>query len=266
LTVAEIFSPKEVKFLVDKQDGAEAHSQIFYHYFKKDRDPGLSVPPWIDQTLDAMTRRAVWRDPEEGVINEAQLWQAPVSVLYEFFELTRKTFLPSDGGQLVQPGALIRDYADNRIRFQMSLDRLYRARLGSSLGGRGRAVLANFDLILKEMDSLVDALTSSDAARYKEAVVAIGALTNSAFRVLQHPPRGYAPPDSTDRKGALAMSMLFKLAGIALVFAAFWFVGTLNEGRIARAVENYREKAKQWAHDYERQFITIKIKDRKSVV
>ncbi|MDD5656171.1 MAG: hypothetical protein PHF00_02840, partial [Elusimicrobia bacterium] len=87
---AQIFSPKEVKLLVDKTEGAEARSQIFYHYFKKDRDPGLAVPAWVDQTLDAMIKRPVWQDPEEGVINEAQLWQAPVSVLYEFFELTRK--------------------------------------------------------------------------------------------------------------------------------------------------------------------------------
>ena len=256
---AQIFSPKEVKFLVDKADGAEARSQVFYHYFKKDRDPGLTVPAWIDQTLDAMIKRPVWQDPEEGIINEAQLWQAPVSVLYEFFELTRKTFLPSDRGQLIQPGTLIRDYADNRIRFQMSLDRLYRARLGSSLGGRGRAVMANFDLILKEMDSLIDALTSSDAPRYKEAVVAVGALTNNAFRVLHHPPRGYAPPDPGDRKGAQVMAMLFKVGGIALIFAAFWFVGSLNEDRIAKYVEDYKAKVKQWAHDYERQFVTIKI-------
>ena len=257
---AQVFKPSEVKFLVDKAEGAEARSQIIYHYFKKDRDPGLAVPPWIDQTLDAMIKRPVWQDPEEGIINEAQLWQAPVSVLYEFFELTRKTFLPSDGGQLVPPGSLVRDYADNRIRFQMSLDRLYRARMGSSLGGRGRAVMANFDLILKEMDSIIDALTSSDAERYREAVLAVGALTDNAFRVLHKPPRGYAPPEvGGERKTAQVLAMLFKLGGIALIFAAFWFVGSLNEGRIAKYAEDYRIKAKQWAHDYERQFVTIKV-------
>ena len=51
---AQVFSPAEVKFLVDKGEGAEAKSQIIYHYFKKDRDPGLAVPSWIDSTLDAM--------------------------------------------------------------------------------------------------------------------------------------------------------------------------------------------------------------------
>ena len=255
---AQMFTPGEVKFLVDKNDGAEAKSQIFYHYFKKDRDPGLVVPAWVDQTLDAMLKRPVWQDPEEGILNEAQLWQAPVSVLYEFFELTRKTFLPSDGGQLAQPGDLVRDYADNRIRFQMSLDRLYRARLGNSLGGRGRAVLANFDLILKEMDSLTDGITSADAPRYKESVIAIGALTNAAFRVLHVGPRGYAPP-AVPEKNSAVIAMLFKLGGIALIFAAAWLVGSLNDEKIVKGVADYQLKAKEWAHEYERQFIVIKI-------
>ncbi len=256
---AQVFAPAQVKFLVDKGSGAEARSQISYHYFKKDRDPALQVPSWIDQTLDAMVRRPVWKDPEEGVLNEAQLWQAPFSVLYEFFELTRKTFMPVDGGQLVPPASLARDYADNRIRFQMSLDRLLRARLGSSLGGRGRAVMADFDLILKEMDSVVDALTSANAEGYNDAVMAVGALSNNAFDVLGRAPRGYAPPDSGGRRGALVMATLFKLGGIALIFAAFFLVGSMNEGRIAKYAEDYKAKAKQWAHDYERQFITIKV-------
>ena len=256
---AQVFSPSDVKFLVDKTDGAEARSQIFYHYFKKDRDPALPAPAWIDQTLDAMLKRPVWQDPEEGVINEAQLWQAPVSVLYEFYELTRKTFLPSDGGQLVSPTFLLGDYADNRVRFQMSLDRLYRARLGSSLGGRGRAILADFDLILKEMDSVIDALTSADAVRYKSAVLAIGILTNESFDALHHPPRGWAPPQAGDRRAALALVMMAKLVGIALIFAAFWFVGSMNAERIANIWADHKARVAQWAHDYERQFIAIKV-------
>jgi tight adherence protein B len=255
---AQVFTPAEVKFLVDKQEGAEAKSQVFYHYFKKDRDPGLPVPSWIDQTLDAMLKRPVWQDPEEGILNEAQLWQAPVSVLYEFFELTRKTFLPSEAGQLANPASLLKEYEDNRIRFQMSLDRLYRARMGNSLGGRGRAVLANFDLILKEMDSIIDALTSGDMPRYKEAVLAVGGLTNLAHAALLAAPRGYAPPGA-EVKGSKAAPMMLKLIGLALIFACFYFVGTLNEEKIAQGIENYKNKAKEWAHEYERQFITIKI-------
>ncbi|MBI4678422.1 MAG: type II secretion system F family protein [Elusimicrobia bacterium] len=255
---AQIFTPQEIKFLVDKNEGAEAKSQVCYHYFKKDRDPSLTPPAWVDQTLDAMLKKPVWQDPEEGILNEAQLWQAPAAVLYEFFELVRKTFPPADGGQLIQPGALIRDYEDNRIRFQMALDRLYRARLGNSLGGRGRAVLGNLELILREMDSLMEALTANSTERYKAAVLAVGALSNNTYAVLNAPPRGYAPP-SPEKEGSKAMPYLLKLVGVGLIFFAGWAMGTSQEGKILKAWEDYKIKAKEWAHEYERQFMTVKV-------
>ncbi|MBI5210344.1 MAG: type II secretion system F family protein [Elusimicrobia bacterium] len=254
----QVFSPREVKFLVDKVEGAEARSQVFYHYFKKDRDSTLTPPAWVNETLDAMLKKPVWQDPEEGILNEAQLWQAPAAVLYEFFELTRKTFPPADGGQLIQPGALVRDYEDNRIRFQMALDRLYRARLGNSLGGRGRAVLADLELIVREMDSIMDSIIASDVERYKAAVMAIGALSNNAYMILHSPPRGYAPPGA-GAKGSKAMPFVLRLFGIMLIFFAGWSVGTTQEEKINKAWEDYKIKAKEWAHEYERQFMIVKI-------
>ncbi|MDE2236376.1 MAG: hypothetical protein KGK30_00670, partial [Elusimicrobia bacterium] len=256
---AQVFTPAQVKFMLDKDKGAEAKTQRFYHFFKKNRDPSLQAPAWIDQTLDAMIRRPVWRDPEEGILNEAQLWQAPVSVLYEFFEITRKTLLPSDGGQLESPAALISDYEDNRVRFQMSLDRLYRARLDSSLGGRGRAVMADFNLIAKEMDSVLDGLTNGDVKRYRSSVLAIAALSNGAYSALWEQPRGYAPPPSPNAKSSLVVAYLLKLLGIFAMFCAGWFLATLNEKKIDELIERYKAKAKDWAHEYERQFLTIKV-------
>ncbi|MBI3564454.1 MAG: type II secretion system F family protein [Elusimicrobia bacterium] len=255
----QVFSRDQGQFLFDKKDGAEFKVQIFYHYFKRDRDPGVPVPKWVEQTLDPMLKRPVWQDPDEGILNEAQLWQAPVSVLYEFFELVRKSFPPDPyGGQFVPPGNLVRDYEDNRIRFQMSLDRLIRARLGNSLGGRGRAVIAHFDLINKQLDSVMDGLINGDTQRYKDAVVGIGALSNAAFDVLQTDPRGYAPPTQPD-KGASFAALLFFILGIAAMFVAGYTVGTLNEEKIEEGIQRYKAKAKEWAYEYERQFIVIKI-------
>ncbi|MFA6316771.1 MAG: type II secretion system F family protein, partial [Elusimicrobiota bacterium] len=255
---AQVFSPQEVKYLIDKNEGAEAKAQVVYHYFKKDRDPSLQPPAWVDQTLDAMLKKPVWQDPEEGILNEAQLWQAPSAVLYEFFELCRKSFPPADGGQLVQPGSLIRDYEDNRIRFQMAIDRLYRARLGNSLGGRGRAVLGNLELTLKEMDALMEALTANSLERFKAAAMAIAALSNNTHAILNSPPRGYAPP-APEKSGSKAMSYLIKLVGVGLIFFAGWALGTSQEGKILKGWEDYKVKAKEWAHEYERQFMTVKV-------
>lgn len=256
---AQVFTRSQGEFLLGKKDGAETKIQIFYHYFKRDRDPGLQVPKWVDQTIEPMLKRPVWQDPDEGILNEAQLWQAPVSVLYEFFELVRKSFPPDPyGGQFMPPGNLIRDYEDNRIRFQMSLDRLVRARLGNSLGGRGRAVLAHFDLINKQMDSVMDGLINGKTERYKDAVIGIGALSNAAFEVLQDNPRGYAPEAKPDAN-ARTVAVLFFMLGLGCMFIGGYTVGTLNEDKILAGIERYKAKAKEWAHEYERQFIVIKI-------
>jgi tight adherence protein B len=253
----QLFSKEQAEFLVGKKDGAESKVQIFYHYFKKDREASLPVPKWVETTLDAMLKHPVWQDPDEGLLNEAQLWQAPASLLYEFFELVRKSLPPDPyGGQFAPPGTLLREYEDNRVRFQMSHDRIVRARLGNSLGGRGRAVIAHFDLINKQLDSVMDGLINGDTARYKDAVVAIGALSNGAYEVLQSNPRGYAPPDQPQT--SLIASIAFAL-GLLCLCAAAYSLGRLNEEKIDKAIEDYKAKAKEWAYEYERQFIVVKI-------
>lgn len=256
---AQGFTRAQITELIDQQTGAEARSQFVYHYFKKDRDPQLKPPGWIDEVLDAMLNRPVWQDPEEGVLNEAQLWQAPVSVLYEFFEHTRKTFPPEFNGSLQPPYTLIKDYEDSRVRFQMALDRLYRARLGDSLGGRGRAVIANFDLMLKEMDSVLDALTSQDPQRYVDAVMAVGGLTQQVYKVFHAAPRGYEPPMPPQDSSAKAAPLVLKLIGMALMFVALWSWGSLNSEWIYGKFDERVEASKHWAKEFNRQFLKIKV-------
>jgi len=256
---AQGFTREQIHEIIDPQKGAEARSQYFYHYFKKDRDESLKPPPWIDEVLGAMLNRPVWQDPEEGVLNEAQLWQAPVSVLYEFFEHTRKTFPKEFSGELRAPYTLIKDYEDSRVRFQMALDRLYRARLGDSLGGRGRAVISTFDLILKEMDSTLDALTSQDPTRYVDGVMAVSRLSQEAYDILHRAPRGYEPPMPPANPSGRAAPLLLKIIGVALFFVMAWSWGNLNSEWISGKMEESVERSKSWAKEFNRQFMTVKV-------
>lgn len=253
------FTREEIHRIIDPQNGAEAKAQFFYHFFKPERDASVKPPAWVDEVLEPMISRPVWQDPEEGILNEAQLWQAPVSVLYEFFEHTRKTFPKEFSGELRPVDTLVKDYEDSRVRFQMALDRLYRARLGDSLGGRGRAVIATFDLILREMDAVLDALTSQDENRYITAVMNVSYLTHEAFEILHQAPRGYEPPMPPPTSGAQVFPTLMKLVGIALFFGMAWAWGSLNEKWIITKVEEQVESGKRWAHEFNRQFVTIKV-------
>ncbi len=260
----ELFTPAQMSALCGPMeglpgqgDGAQVKTQYMYHYMRQDRDASvIKAPKWIDEMLPSMISRPVWQDPAEGVLNEAQLWQAPLSVLYEFFELVRKTFPPPQG-QGLPPPALAREFADNRTRFRMSLDRLYRARLGDSLDGRGRTLLSYFDLIEKEYDSLMDAIVRVDGRQYMVAATAIGDFSNAAYDVMWSEPRGGTPAERPAPPGLLPI--VLASGGLLMMFFAGLTLGTRNQEAIGQAIDDYWLRSQQWAQEFNRQFVAIKV-------
>ncbi len=271
---AGVFTPAEM----DEISCAALKMQLFYYYLAPDRDPKVlkqtikcrgqnvnyEMPKWVEPTVAEMAGRKVWRDPEEGEISEAQLWQTTVSMLYEYLELTKKTFPPENDGANIQPGMLVKEYADIRIRFQMSMDRLYRARtrdvtMGDSMGGRGRAVMAQFNLVLKEMESIADAISSTNSRKYAEAVTASAVLCQDSFRVLFNPPRKYAPPPK-ESQASRVFSMALTVVGILLVFLAVQAVLSMNDAKSNAFIANYQKKVEVFTEAFSRQFININVK------
>ena len=251
---------------------AATKMQLFYYYLAPERDPKLldypikckgatvniRMPKWVEASVPAMTGNKLWRDPEEGEISEASLWQTPVSILYEFLELTKKTFPREEMGAEIAPGLLIKEYADIRIRFQMSLDRLYRAKRSDSMDGRGRTLLAVFNLILKEMESVSDAISSADQGRYASAVTAISVLSQDSFSTLFRAPRAYSAPLEASRSQQ-AIYTAVTILGIILVFLSIRLFFILNERKMDEIVSDYSTKIDKWTDDFSRQFIRIKV-------
>ncbi len=246
--------------------------QLFYYYLAPDReqkildynfkcrgrDMNLKMPQWMIDSVGVMATKPAWRDPEEGEISEAALWQASVSILYEFMEISRKTFPPDQGGASIAPALLVKEYSDMRIRFQMSLDRLYRARLNDSMDGRGRGILATFSLILKEMESIADAISSSDSKAYAEAVTASAVLAQDAFFQVFEPPRKYEAPRQASRAQELA-AVAATVIGVILVFAAVRLFFMLNEKETEKMTADYMGRVNKWTDDFSRQFMTVKV-------
>lgn len=265
---ASVFTRAEM----DEVSCAALKLQLFYYYLAPDReqkildytfkcrgrDMNLKMPPWMIESVGTMATKPAWRDPEEGEISEAALWQAAVSILYEFMEISRKTFPPDQGGASIAPALLVKEYSDMRIRFQMSLDRLYRARLNDSMEGRGRGMLATFSLILKEMESIADAISSSDSKAYAAAVTASSVLAQDAFFQVFEPPRKYEPPRQTSRAQELA-AVAATVIGIILVFAAVRLFFMLNEKETDRMTADYMGRVNKWTDDFSRQFMTVKV-------
>ncbi|NNN05236.1 MAG: hypothetical protein HKL90_04990, partial [Elusimicrobia bacterium] len=263
----QLFSRADIEFILGKRDannavvkeGAESRVQMVYHYFKRDRDPNIPAPGWINaKLLGAMFSHPVWQDPDDGLLNEAQLWQSPDSVLYEFFELVRRSFPPADGGKLESPGALVREYEDNRVKFNMAYDRLLRAHMRNSLNGRARAEIATYGLINNQLDGVMDGLINGNTQRYKAAVIGIAALCNSSYEILQVNPRGYVQA-AKDQSGLNNVALFFAMIGVLVAGLLGLSIGVENDEKIVGLAERYKTKAKEWAHEYERQFVVIKV-------
>ena len=257
---------------------AAVKMQLFYYYLAPEKDPkilnyaikcggvssDIKMPKWLDAAVPEMVSKKVWRDPEEGDISEAALWQTPVSILYEYFELTRKTFPADAGGAEIQPALLVKEYADIRIRFQMSLDRLYRARtrdysMGDSMNGRGRAMMAEFNLILKEMESIADAISSSNSKRYADAATATAVFAQDSFFMLFGEPRRYEQPKRESR-GAQVLGLVLTGVGMLLMFLAVRVFFTINDKKTDALMGDYARKIVKWTDDFSRQFIAINVK------
>lgn len=273
------FSQEQMEMISDAQEDM----QYLYHYLKPDQDleeirqselasrkksrqsgrklkrPVQAMAPDALESIASMHERKIWRDPEKGELTEAQLWQAAVSVLYEFFDLTRQSFPQDFGGREAPPGALIQSYEDNRARFQMALDRLYRAKMGDSFNGRGRAVLAHFDLVLKEMDSMATAVSIASGKRYADTNLAMAKLVQLGYEALQKPPRGPVLPEKKPSKLGGLFSLLLSLAGMFLLFLAAWTAMDQNKDKIAQAGVQFIEKTQMWAREYSRQFVQVKV-------
>ena len=162
---------------------AEKEMQLFFHYLKPGADPAVKRPAWLEEALPKMAEHKVWRDPEAGELSEAQIWQAPASVLYEFFKAVR-TDSPESSLYDRQT-----DYGNVLNNYKMALDRVRRSKLEKSLGGRGAGLLASYSRALEPLDKLVDALPAGDEEAFRREAAAAALAARAAFAGLSAEPQ-----------------------------------------------------------------------------
>jgi len=182
---------------------AGKESQLFFHYLAPGPGAGVKeyelvcagkktavrMPDWMEKSVADMAKHKVWKDPEEGELSEAQLWQAPASILYEFTELAQQALPAAEKPLDAPPFTQEKDYRDILLRFSMSLDRIRRSRLQGSLEGRGAGLLASFSRVLEQFDALADAVPAGDEAAYRRAVSAAAEDARDCFAQLFAAPR-----------------------------------------------------------------------------
>ncbi len=247
-------------------------TQLFYYYLSPDMDEklkdytskcgastiNLKMPKWLEEEVLRMLEKKVWRDPQEGEISEASMWQTAVSIIYEFLTITKKTFPSEYEGANIQPALLVKEYADIRIRFQMAMDRIYRARLFDSMKGRGRNIAPIFHLILREMESIADAISSNDIKQYSVSATAVGVLAQNAFGQIFSGPRKLDKPRPVEMSTRI-MNFALSVAGIILIFLSVRLFFILNKEQTDRMIDSYAKKLGSWGESFSRQFIEVKV-------
>ena len=176
--------------------------QLFYYYLapapdagikeRKSKCPGaeavIKMPDWLVSDLPAMRARKVWKDPEEGELSEAAVWQAPVSALYEFAYKTQKTLPAASTAAAVSPFTFERDYNDMRTRFILGVDRIIRSNLENSFEGRGGGLLSTLNMLMERMDNLADAVSARDEEGFYKSAGETAKLSRELFAQLFSPP------------------------------------------------------------------------------
>ncbi|MDQ7773831.1 MAG: RcpC/CpaB family pilus assembly protein [Elusimicrobiales bacterium] len=155
------------------------------------KNKDLRIPEWLEAARPAMLEKKAWKDPEEGDLSEARVWQDAFSILYEFAEKTSAALSAAAPGA-ASSVALAAEYADMRTRLLYAMDRIYRARLQGSLGGRGGSLLASIDAASQHLELLVSAVYAGDGQAAFEARVRTLSHAREVFLKLLLP----APPAS----------------------------------------------------------------------
>ncbi len=152
----------------------------------------LKMPDWLEKSLPAMRERKVWKDPEEGDLSEAQLWQTAFSILYELAATTQKTLPNSAGGAALAPAALETQYNEMRLRYIMSVDRITRAGLEGSFGGRGTALLSTMNSVMERLDGMTGAIAKGDKEAFNTNAGGALKLSREVFSQMFEVPRAAA--------------------------------------------------------------------------
>jgi hypothetical protein len=186
---ASAVSARAESFPTPDMAAAEKEMQLFFHYLKPDADPAIKRPDWLAEALPKMAEHKVWKDPDEGALSEAQLWQAPASVLYEFLKLARQ----DAGADSLYDRET--DYNNLLMNYKTALDRIRRSKLEDSMGGRGAALLAAYSRALEPLDNVLDSLPAGDEAAFRRGADAAAQAARGAFAQLSAPPQAAAASD-----------------------------------------------------------------------
>lgn len=196
------YAARQGDFTSGEAKCAAEDMQLLYYYLAPDMSPAakpratschssmesVSIPDWLKKERPELLKKKVWKDPYEGGLTAADLWQTPASILYQFARTTLKTLPADEGGAGTPPSELEGEYNDMRMRFLLSEERLAKAGLTGSLDGRGGPLLSELNRGMKLFDAVAGALSARDDAAFYRAAARMLDLSRGVFDMMFRSP------------------------------------------------------------------------------
>ena len=164
--------------LFDSGAGAQTRAQHLFYCFQAGGHPSFPAPGWLARSLGDMSKRTVWRDPQDGAVTEAEAWKGIAAAAYGFLQHALERLPETYGGRQRTDGDFLYLYGAARDKLALSLRALRGARLGGSLGGRGRKVIAEAEGLYAAMEAAAKALEAGREDAYNKSLVRAGKATH----------------------------------------------------------------------------------------
>lgn len=241
--------------------------KVFTPNFCPQTKKPIKVPAWLQEELPSMAENEVWSIPQEDgtkkTLTENDVWLRPINVMYNMLDLAEDI----DRDALTND-KIMKAFASNRQHMVVSLERLktnpeiMSYDLRDSMEGRGRSLIATFDLALKEMDTMSESFLARNwKPKFKAATLSLATLANLVYGdIIIRPAPQDIPLNPKQKRGNKLLIGILMAIGTLLVFsAAYMFVESKN-AQVSMLVQEYLQKSTTWADDYSRQFLDINVK------
>jgi len=166
---------------------AAQRMQLFYYYLAPNpsdkvkesklncggAEETVRMPDWLAKSAEDMRANVVAYDAALGKLNQADVWQTAVSLLYEF-ATTETTPGEERTGK----------YFGLRGRFNSAVRRIEGKAADKTFEGRGKEMASQLNRILESMDGTLDALTKDNEEAFHQSAQKTAELCSGLFAVL----------------------------------------------------------------------------------
>ncbi|WP_428898236.1 tight adherence protein B [Parelusimicrobium proximum] len=227
------------------------------------------VPDWLEEDKRYMRQRSLGFDSKEGkTIMENEAWESAFADVLVALNTAQDSYSSTT---LTTADAMRADYVSVRTFLSMHIDMLNKVimygkrgyTMKDSMQGRGRDILASFNLINEELESVLESFVNPNPEKsFVESNLAIAVLTHEMFHNFHSPAPifGITEKDLKNVGKVNYFSMLLVVIGALVVFVGTAITISRQEEQIISGAQNYMSRGNAWADDFNRQFIDINVK------